>query len=1117
MTIFSIKNILISGFVLLVHLILTHTNPLFPINKLILDDKIKDYPLGQYLELLEDKNNKWTFQDITSQEIAKQFRPGNKDSYNFGYTPSIVWVKLRLKNASNTKKNWVILENYTFKYLELYYTNSQNVLHIKKAGYKIPHHQWEIKHRTPCFKLSTEANEDKIVYLRFASPESSLSINLSLLSEDSFFSKSKSDYYGYGFYYGLLFVMIFYNFFLFVSIKDKIYLFYILYIILFLLFRLSLDGLAFEYLWPDATNWYIRFIALFSGLANLAAYMFAITFLNTKQNTPRLHYFLIAIMLIEFMRLFYSAFGTNFYIISILTNSFGLILSALLVTIGILIWKIGLKAARFYIIAWFIFILGIIASVFKYLGILPSNFFTIYGMHIGSAIEVVLFSFALADRINIMKKEKELAQAATFNSIQEKNKLKDEFLQILEHKVEERTNELYQANKTLQSQIDERIHTENLLYNRINLEKLITSLSTNFINISLDEIENEINYALKTTGEFTNIDRACMFLFYRQGTMMDNTNEWCIDGISPKINVLKNLPTNKFPWWMNKLNQFETIYIHRVSDLPPEASAENEILQSIGVKSAIVVPMIYGKKLIGFLGLDSIREEKTWKEEDILLLKLLSEVISNALKRKEIDTNFQKLSLAVEYSPASVVITNSLGVIEYVNPKFTDITGYSSSEAIGKTPRIMKSGKHPKEYYKDLWDTIKSGKVWQGDFYNKKKDGNLFWEQASIAPIKNNDGKITHFVAIKEDITRRKAAEEALKDSEIKFRSVTQTAREAIISADNKGNIISWNKGAQTIFGYTEEEILGKSLTILMPKHYRKAHQDKLDIASRTGKSNLTDKAIELEGIRKDGSKFHLEISRTCWKSADNIFYSGIIRDITERKRVERLREDTERIVKHDIKTPLNSIIGFCELMMKSSNTQDQEFLTHIYNSGYEMLHMIDHSLDLFKMEEGTYKLNLEAINLIELFEQLNNEFNYFKKRKSINIMYSINGKEINSNESYYILGEKIHLKSLFANLILNALEASPEENQITVIVTEENDFYFIDIHNFGVIPEEIRDRLFERYVTSGKVKGTGLGTYSSLLIAKTHGGNITFTTSKENGTHMIVSIPKKIINFENQ
>ena len=137
-------------------------------------------------------------------------------------------------------------------------------------------------------------------------------------------------------------------------------------------------------------------------------------------------------------------------------------------------------------------------------------------------------------------------------------------------------------------------------------------------------------------------------------------------------------------------------------------------------------------------------------------------ILRDITERKQAEEEIRKLSQAVEQSPSTLVITDTQGNIEYVNPKFTQLTRYTAEEALGQNPRLLKSGEQPFAFYKELWDTIAQGKEWRGEFCNRKKDGELYWELASISPIRNPSGQITHFLKVGEDITERKKAEEAL-------------------------------------------------------------------------------------------------------------------------------------------------------------------------------------------------------------------------------------------------------------------------------------------------------------------------------------------------------------------
>lgn len=164
--------------------------------------------------------------------------------------------------------------------------------------------------------------------------------------------------------------------------------------------------------------------------------------------------------------------------------------------------------------------------------------------------------------------------------------------------------------------------------------------------------------------------------------------------------------------------------------------------------------------------------------EHQVLLEALDDCIARIdLERrvKEQNEYIRKLSRVVEQGPNTIVITDADGNIEYVNPKFTELTGYTPDEAIGHNSRILKTDETPPEVYQDLWNTITSGLVWRGEFLNRKKNGELYWEATSISPLFNEEGKITHFIAVKEDITRRKQVEKDLQESEKRYKALSIT------------------------------------------------------------------------------------------------------------------------------------------------------------------------------------------------------------------------------------------------------------------------------------------------------------------------------------------------------
>jgi|GEM_PF-1078751 len=194
----------------------------------------------------------------------------------------------------------------------------------------------------------------------------------------------------------------------------------------------------------------------------------------------------------------------------------------------------------------------------------------------------------------------------------------------------------------------------------------------------------------------------------------------------------------------------------------------------------------------------------------------MSKTVGNDIDRAETlrrhaEEEIRKLLYAMEQGPAIVMITNTAGNIEYVNPKFTQITGYTKEEITGKNPRILKSCETPHEEYKRLWDTITSGGTWYGEFHNRKKNGNLYWESAAISPAKNAEGAITHFIAVKEDVTEIRQMTDRLRENEERLRLLIESSQDGIIAYDNDMRYILWNKAMERISGVKREALLGKS------------------------------------------------------------------------------------------------------------------------------------------------------------------------------------------------------------------------------------------------------------------------------------------------------------------
>ncbi len=270
----------------------------------------------------------------------------------------------------------------------------------------------------------------------------------------------------------------------------------------------------------------------------------------------------------------------------------------------------------------------------------------------------------------------------------------------------------------------------------------------------------------------------------------------------------------------------------------------------------------------------------TYDEHGILIetLSVGRDITNSKLAQEQL----RKLSHAVEQSPVSIMITDLSGAIEYVNPKFTSLTGYQIEEVLGKNPRLLKSGELSAEKNQQLWNVIRSGKEWHGQFHNRKKNGDLFWEAASISPVFAANGEITHFIAVKEDITAAKVMEARLQE----LAAIVQSSEDAIISATPEKVIISWNSGAQKLFGYTPSEAIGKNLSLIISPHHL-VEAEKIIRLAMHGKPT---ESFETVRLHKDGTLRHVSVrvSPITDESNNVIGIAGILRDITLVKQLEK-------------------------------------------------------------------------------------------------------------------------------------------------------------------------------------------------------------------------------------
>ena len=232
-----------------------------------------------------------------------------------------------------------------------------------------------------------------------------------------------------------------------------------------------------------------------------------------------------------------------------------------------------------------------------------------------------------------------------------------------------------------------------------------------------------------------------------------------------------------------------------------------------------------------------------------------------------------------------------------------------------------------------------------------------------------------------------------------------------------------------------------------------------------------------------------------------------LVGEIRKRTKAEMIREEVERINRHDLKSSLSLVIGYPELLLRNKdlNEEQEKYIKRIRAAGYRMLDMVTNHLDMFKMEKGIYTLKLLPVDLVETVCSLEEEFAPLLNKSKVSLRVLLNGEDVVGNEVFEVAGEGPLLRAMLRNLIQNAIEASNENDTVTVSM-ECGRKKQIAVSNPTPVPKEVRQRMFERYVTHGKEHGTGLGTYFAALVARTHGANISMSTDNRTGTVMTVT-----------
>ncbi len=509
--------------------------------------------------------------------------------------------------------------------------------------------------------------------------------------------------------------------------------------------------------------------------------------------------------------------------------------------------------------------------------------------------------------------------------------------------------------------------------------------------------------------------------------------------------------------------------------------------------------------------------------------------IEEAMRHSE-----EQFRTIIENSLDIITILNDDGTMRYESPSVERVLGYKPDEMIGQNAFGFVHPDDLPHVLSAFGEILKNPGVAQAaEFRFRHQDGSWRIFESIGKQLANGSGE-TLVVVNSRDLTERKQAEEALLASEMRFGSVLRAANDAIVLSDSQGNIISWNKGAETIFGYCDEEVLGKPLTILMPERYRQAHDHSMSQYNATRQSTVSGKTLELHGQRKDGSEFPLELCVSTWEKGVQVFFSGIIRDITERKRAEehirrlnaeleqrvnertaelkRSNEDLQQfayVASHDLQEPLRMVSSYVQLLERrykgKMDADADEFIGYAVDGANRMQTLIKDLLAYSRVE--THGKPFAPTDCEDILRHV-----------MANLQLRIAGSDVEVTHAPLpmIVADGTQLVQLFQNLISNAIKfhsAAPPRIHIAAERRGEEWIFSVRDNGIGIDPQyaERIFVIFQRLHTAAKYPGTGIGLAICKKIVERHGGRIWVESTFGAGATFYFTIPKAHIERSSQ
>jgi PAS domain S-box-containing protein len=504
----------------------------------------------------------------------------------------------------------------------------------------------------------------------------------------------------------------------------------------------------------------------------------------------------------------------------------------------------------------------------------------------------------------------------------------------------------------------------------------------------------------------------------------------------------------------------------------------------------------------------------------------------------DMEQQLRLLSTAVNAAANGIVLTDRNGRLLWANPSFSVLTGYDWQEVTGKNLSFLKSGAHDDAFYRSLWDTIQTGRVWQGDMVNRRKDGTIYYEEQTITPVVGTGGGITNFIAIKQDVSARRKAEQALEEqyrvadrARAETRAVLDATSDAMMMVALDGTVLTINRNFNLVFfDDAPSDLVGQ------PVDQLGAHWERVFAGSAMFPKLLQD------SLAGPGRQFTQSLSQVWPVKRELLLYSTPVHkengerlgrlyvwhDVTQEREADRMKSEFVSMVSHELRTPLTSIQGFADLVLDGDagniNEEQREYLGIIKQNTIRLTTLINDLLEVSRIEAGRIKVNPQVVSAGEIIQTVVGALELQLRQKGQEVIVELDPRLTN------VLADRDRTIQVLTNLISNAHKYSPAGGAIRIRADTRvtstagtgdtgptgvsPGYALISVSDNGVgISAEDQAMLFTRFYRvenslTRQTSGTGLGLYIAKELVELQGGTISVDSQPNEGSTFAFTLP---------